>query len=112
MSSNGCFSRAGSEQPPTSNGRSSRAKAWGCSCVRSSESRNLSANQIEFVNLVVDHLTHHGVMGASALYESPFTDLTPQGPDGLFTNDDVDELVAVLDRVRSAAETAPAAATG
>jgi type I restriction enzyme R subunit len=67
------------------------------------ESRNLSANQIDFVNLVVDHLTHHGVMGAAALYESPFTDLTPQGPDGLFTNDDVNELVAVLDRVRAAA---------
>ena len=42
----------------------------------------LNANQIEFVNLIVDHLTEHGVMGAAPLYESPFTDITPRGPDG------------------------------
>jgi type I restriction enzyme, R subunit len=63
----------------------------------------LSANQIEFVDLIVDHLTEHGVMDAALLYESPFTDLTPQRPDGLFTSPQVDELVAVLDRVRSTA---------
>ena len=44
--------------------------------------KSLGANQIEFVNLIVDHLTEHGVMDAAMLYESPFTDLTPRGPDG------------------------------
>lgn len=62
-----------------------------------------TANQIEFVNLVVDHLTEHGVMPAAALYESPFTDVAPQGPDGIFPAEQVDELVAVLDRVRATA---------
>ncbi len=38
--------------------------------------KSLGANQIEFVNLIVDHLTEHGVMDAAMLYESPFTDLT------------------------------------
>ena len=42
-------------------------------------------------------------MDASLLYESPFTDLTPHGPDGLFTSAQVDELMAVLAQVRSAA---------
>jgi type I restriction enzyme R subunit len=34
-----------------------------------------TANQIEFVDLIINHLTEHGVMGAALLYESPFTDL-------------------------------------
>jgi type I restriction enzyme R subunit len=37
---------------------------------------SLSANQIEFVNLIVDHLTEHGVVSPERLYESPFTDRT------------------------------------
>jgi type I restriction enzyme R subunit len=72
------------------------------------DERKLTANQIEFTNLIIDYLTEHGVMGAALLYESPFTDLTPQGPDGLFTNDQVDEIVAVLDQVRGAAYTSAA----
>jgi type I restriction enzyme R subunit len=60
----------------------------------------LSANQIEFVNLIVDHLTEHGVMDAAMLYESPFTDLTPRGPDGLFSSSQIDELERVLTSVR------------
>lgn len=60
-------------------------------------------NQIEFVNLIVDHLTEHGAMDAALLYESPFTDLTPRGPDGLFSSAQVDELLAVIERVRRTA---------
>ena len=65
--------------------------------------KSLAANQIEIVNLIVDHLTEQGVMEASLLYESPFTDLTPRGPDGLFISAQVDELMGVLDRVRTTA---------
>ena len=64
---------------------------------------DLGANQIEFVNLIVNHLTEHGVMEAARLYESPFTDLTPRGPDGLFTSAQVDELMAALAAVRETA---------
>jgi len=65
--------------------------------------KTLGANQIEFVNLIVNHLTEHGVMEARRLYESPFTDLTPRGPEGMFSQNAVDELIAVLDEVRRTA---------
>lgn len=63
----------------------------------------LSANQIEFVNLIIDHLTEHGVMDAGLLYESPFTDITAQGPDGLFPAAQIDQLVSLLGEVRQRA---------
>jgi type I restriction enzyme R subunit len=68
--------------------------------------RTLTGNQIEFVDLIINHLTEHGVMGAAQLYASPFTDIAPQGPDALFSSDEVDRLVSILDDVRAAAEAA------
>jgi type I restriction enzyme R subunit len=63
----------------------------------------LTANQIEFVNLIVEHLTEHGVMDARLLYESPFTDLSPLGPEGVFNPAQVSELVILLSQVRARA---------
>ena len=40
-----------------------------------------SANQLRFVKLIVEHLTANGVMEVARLYESPFTDNAPHGPD-------------------------------
>jgi type I restriction enzyme R subunit len=65
--------------------------------------KSLSANQIEFVNLIVDHLTELGMVEARRLYESPFTDLTPQGPDGLFSAAQLDDLMRTLESVRATA---------
>jgi type I restriction enzyme, R subunit len=70
------------------------------------DGRVFTANQIEFIDLIINHLTEHGVMGAALLYESPFTDVAPHGPDELFTSDEVDRLVSILDSVRASAEAA------
>lgn len=64
----------------------------------------LNGNQIEFLAMMVDYLTEHGVMEPRALYESPFTDISPLGPDGLFPSTLVDQLLGFLDRVRSGAQ--------
>lgn len=65
--------------------------------------KSLSANQLEFVNLIVIHLTERGVMQASLLYEPPFTNFAPQGPDALFASAQVDELFGVLEHVTATA---------
>ena len=62
-----------------------------------------SANQIEFINLIIDHLTEYGVMAPNLLYESPFTDISPRGPEGVFTSDKVDEIITLLNEIREKA---------
>ena len=59
-----------------------------------------SAHQIEFVNLIIGDLTQNGVVEPSRFYESPFTDLSPQGPESLFTEPEIGRLVQVLADVR------------
>ncbi|MDA0312958.1 MAG: DEAD/DEAH box helicase family protein [Gemmatimonadetes bacterium] len=46
--------------------------------------RSLTPPQIRFVEMVIDQLTARGIMGASALYEAPFSSLHAEGPDALF----------------------------
>ena len=70
------------------------------------DDRRYTANQIEFVNLVIDHLTERGLIEARRFYESPFTDLSPTGPDALFESADVDRLLAVVADIRHNAEAA------
>ena len=62
-----------------------------------------TANQVEFVNMIVDFLTENGVMEPKMLYESPFTDKNPRGPEGVFSSLQVDQLVAVLTDIRQRA---------
>lgn len=62
-----------------------------------------SANQIQFVNNIIDYLTEKGVMEPRRLYESPFTDLHPYGVDGMFEPAQVAKLVGILADLRTAA---------
>jgi type I restriction enzyme R subunit len=63
--------------------------------------RNLNASQLEFIDMMIDRLTHHGVMDPGLLYESPFTDLNSLGIEGVFQQAEVQELVRILEDVES-----------
>ena len=65
--------------------------------------KKLTANQIQFVNLGIDYLTQSGWMRAAQLYESPFTDYSPKGVEGVFNPEQVTRLVGVLDEIRTRA---------
>src|SRR6202012_2129722 len=61
----------------------------------------LSADQIEFLDLVIDHLTARGVMDPKLLYETPYTDFDSKGVDGVFNHADAVQLVSILRDVES-----------
>jgi len=65
--------------------------------------KTLTASQIQFVNLVVEYLTQAGWMSAAQLYESPFTDFSPRGVEGVFDSTQVTQLLSVLVSIQQAA---------
>lgn len=64
---------------------------------------NLRATQMQFLDEVVNHLTEHGCMDAARLYESPYTDINAEGVEGVFSSQQVDELISILEEVRQRA---------
>jgi type I restriction enzyme R subunit len=62
--------------------------------------RTLSANQIEFIDMIIEHLTERGAMEPRLLYESPFTDINPMGLGGVFEKPDAAKVISILDEVR------------
>ena len=68
-----------------------------------------TATQIRFINEILDELTSRGVMDPARLYDPPFSDLAPTGPEDLFSEEDVDNICQLLDLLRTRATTAQAA---
>jgi type I restriction enzyme R subunit len=62
-----------------------------------------SADQVRFVNLIVDELTRNGVMEPGRLFESPYTDHAPTGPDFYFPDADVEVIVETLHHIKRTA---------
>lgn len=62
-----------------------------------------NADQIRFVNLIVDELTRNGVMEPARLFESPYTDHAPTGPEYVFPDADVEVIVETLEQIRERA---------
>lgn len=62
-----------------------------------------TADQVRFINLIVDELTKNGVMEPGRLFESPYTDYAPTGPDYFFPDTDVDVIVETLQQIKRTA---------
>ena len=62
-----------------------------------------TAAQIEFINMVIEHLTDQGVMDPELLYEPPFTGVAPTGPEHLFDEAKVVRLVGKIREINESA---------
>ncbi|WP_314018599.1 type I restriction endonuclease subunit R [Stutzerimonas degradans] len=56
----------------------------------------LTAQQVRFMNLLKTYISQHGSIVIEKLYDAPFSSIAHDGIDGVFTPEDVTELVAVL----------------
>ena len=67
------------------------------------DDKRYSANQICFVEMVINYLTDHGTVDPGRIYESPFTSVAPEGPDTIFLPDEVDEFFEIINRLHDTA---------
>lgn len=68
-----------------------------------------TATQIRYINAILDELTSRGVMEPARLYDPPFSDLAPMGPEDLFPEAEVDNICQLLDLIKTRALVAQAA---
>lgn len=65
---------------------------------------NFSAQQIRFIENIIDYLTQNGVMNPEQLYESPFTEVHPDGLDGVFSDRQADRILEIVRSINHTAE--------
>jgi type I restriction enzyme R subunit len=62
---------------------------------------NLSADQIRFINMIIDYLSKNGIIEAEMLFEEPFTMFHTQGIAGLFDDDSTTKIIEILNYINS-----------
>jgi type I restriction enzyme R subunit len=62
-----------------------------------------TATQIRFINEIIDELTSRGAMDPARLYDPPFSDLAPTGPEGLFSDAEAEQLFDLLQLINDRA---------
>ncbi|MEU3774804.1 DEAD/DEAH box helicase family protein [Streptomyces sp. NPDC032472] len=72
--------------------------------------RQLTAAQIDFVKLIIDVVVRRGFLDNKDLYEGPFLDRAPGGPDDLFEDEEIDDLFIVFMNLRRTAQPSALAA--
>lgn len=65
---------------------------------------SLNAQQIRFLDLIVQYLSSNGFLETEKLFEAPFTEVSAHGLLGVFNSTQADEVVSMLERVNRYAE--------
>lgn len=60
---------------------------------------SLSADQIRFVDMIIDYLSTNGLIDADMLFEEPFTTFHTEGVAGLFDEKSITGLLSILRRI-------------
>lgn len=61
------------------------------------DANNFNANQIRFIDKIINYLKINGTnVGIGTLYESPFTDISAEGIDGVFSSKDADNIIYLI----------------
>jgi type I restriction enzyme R subunit len=59
-----------------------------------------TASQLTFIKMVVECLTRNGAMTNDLLYEQPFTNIAPTGPEAIFPAAKLKQLDEAIDVIR------------
>ena len=65
---------------------------------------NLQADQMTFINTIIQFLTKNGTIDKKMLFEPPFTDKSDQGLFGLFDDADCGKIISIIDEINRNAE--------
>ena len=62
---------------------------------------NPNTKQLQFIKMIIDYLTERGVVSVEFLYGSPFTNEAPQGPESIFTRNQMNKIISILDEIKN-----------
>lgn len=68
----------------------------------------LTSQQLDFLQVLTNHLVDSGRVPPSAIFDSPYNELAPSGPDVLFGDDKVGQLIGILRDIEGRARVAHA----
>ncbi|MBV7334061.1 DEAD/DEAH box helicase family protein [Chloroflexi bacterium TSY] len=67
------------------------------------DDKTCTADQIHLVNYIINYLTRNGVMDPNLLYDRPFTDFSDNGLDGVFDDEQANQIVCILEEINDSA---------
>lgn len=60
---------------------------------------SLTADQVRFISLLKNHISRYGAIQPERLYDSPFTSISSDGPDGIFNDEQMNDLLRLVQLV-------------